>query len=260
MSTLSVTIVQTALHWHDAGRNCDYFSRAIDTLDELTDLIVLPEMFSTGFTMDAQSQAEQMNGPTVKWMRKTATNRNVFLCGSLIIEDNGHFYNRFILMRPDGSHEHYDKRHLFRYANEHRHYSAGAEIMTFEINGFRICPMICYDLRFPVWSRNRGRYDLLLYVANWPSPRHFAWKTLIRARAIENMSFVAAVNRIGDDGNGNPYKGGSAIIDYFGKNIRSLGKKEGVATAKLHLKELQAYRDKFAFHNDADEFLISTEE
>jgi predicted amidohydrolase len=210
--------------------------------------------------MDAQSQAEQMNGPSVKWMRKVATNRKICLCGSLIIEDNGHFFNRFIVMKPDGSHESYDKRHLFRYANEHRHYSAGSEIMTFEINGFRICPMICYDLRFPVWSRNRDRYDLLLYVANWPAPRHLAWKTLIRARAIENLSYVAAVNRIGSDGNDHPYKGGSAIIDYFGKDMENLGREEGVATTKLDLKKLLSYREKFAFQDDADEFLISTDE
>jgi len=260
MSSLNVTIVQADLHWHAAAENCDYFANVIDSLEELTDLVVLPEMFTTGFTMDAQSQAEQMNGPSVKWMRKVATNRKVNLCGSLIIEDNGHFFNRFIVMKPDGSHQSYDKRHLFRYANEHRHYSAGSEIMTFEINGFRICPMICYDLRFPVWSRNRDRYDLLLYVTNWPAPRHLAWKTLIRARAIENLSYVAAVNRIGTDGNDHPYKGGSAIINYLGKDIENLGREEGVATTQLDLNKLQSYRRKFAFQDDADDFLISTDE
>jgi omega-amidase len=260
MSSLKVTIVQADLHWHAPAKNCDYFANVIDSLEELTDLVVLPEMFTTGFTMDAQSQAEQMNGPSVKWMRKVATNRKINLCGSLIIEDNGHFFNRFIVMKPDGSHESYDKRHLFRYANEDRHYSAGSEIMTFEINGFRICPMICYDLRFPVWSRNRDRYDLLLYVANWPSPRHLAWKTLIHARAIENLSYVAAVNRIGTDDNDHPYKGGSAIINFLGKDMENLGQEEGVATAKLYLDKLQSYRRKFAFQDDADEFLISTDE
>ena len=260
MSSLNVTIVQADIHWHAAAENCDYFANVIDSLEELTDLVVLPEMFTTGFTMDAQSQAEQMNGPSVKWMRKVATNRKVNLCGSLIIEDNGRFFNRFIVMKPDGSHESYDKRHLFRYANEDRHYSAGSEIMTFEINGFRICPMICYDLRFPVWSRNRDRYDLLLYVANWPAPRHLAWKTLIRARAIENLSYVAAVNRIGTDGNDHPYKGGSAIINYLGKDMENLGREEGVATTQLDLNKLQSYRRKFAFQDDADDFLISTDE
>ncbi len=260
MSSLNIAIVQADLHWHAAAKNCDYFANVIDSLDELTDLVVLPEMFTTGFTMDAQSQAEQMNGPSVKWMQQVATDKKINLCGSLIIEDNGHFYNRFIVMKPDGSHESYDKRHLFRYANEHRHYSAGSEIMTFEINGFRICPMICYDLRFPVWSRNRDRYDLLLYVANWPAPRHLAWKTLTRARAIENLSYVAAVNRIGADGNDHPYKGGSMIINFLGKVMENLGGEEGVATAKLSLNKLQSYRRKFAFQDDADEFLISTDE
>ena len=260
MSSLNVTIVQADIHWHAAAENCDYFANVIDSLEELTDLVVLPEMFTTGFTMDAQSQAEQMNGPSVKWMRKVATNRKVNLCGSLIIEDNGRFFNRFIVMKPDGSHESYDKRHLFRYANEDRHYSAGSEIMAFDINSFRICPMICYDLRFPVWSRNRDRYDLLLYVANWPAPRHLAWKTLIRARAIENLSYVAAVNRIGTDGNDHPYKGGSAIINYLGKDMESLGREEGVVTTQLNLNKLQSYRRKFAFQDDADDFLISTDE
>jgi omega-amidase len=260
MPSLNVTIVQADLHWHEPAMNRDYFSGVIDAIEGLTDLVVLPEMFSTGFTMDAQIQAEQMNGPSVKWMRNVATNRNIHLCGSLIIEDNGHFFNRFIMMRPDGSHESYDKRHLFRYAKEHKHYSSGARIVTFEINGFRICPMICYDLRFPVWSRNRDRYDLLLYVANWPGPRHFAWKTLIRARAIENLAYVAAVNRIGTDGNGNLYKGGSAIIDYLGKDVQNLGREEGVASTRLDLGALRSYRKKFAFQDDADDFLISTEE
>lgn len=258
MSTLDVTIVQADLHWHDAKRNRDYFEDVINGLENTGDLIVLPEMFSTGFTMEAQTQAERWNGPSVKWMRRIAAERSTSVCGSLIIEDNGHFYNRFILMRPDGSHTLYDKRHLFRLADEHRHYTAGNELLTFEINGFRICPMICYDLRFPVWSRNRDRYDLLLYVANWPSPRHLAWETLIRARAIENLAYVAAVNRVGNDGNNHPYSGGSAIIDFLGNDQVNLGDKTGTATVSLDLLALRKFRKKFAFDQDADEFLIST--
>lgn len=258
MSALDVTIVQADLHWHDAKRNCDYFEEVISGLDDPGDLIVLPEMFSTGFTMEAQTQAERWNGPSVKWMRRVAAERSICLCGSLIIEDNGHFYNRFILMRPDGSHTLYDKRHLFRLAGEHRHYSAGNELVAFEINGFRICPMICYDLRFPVWSRNRDRYDLLLYVANWPSPRHLAWETLIRARAIENLAYVAAVNRVGTDGHDHPYSGGSAIIDFLGNDLVNLGDQTGIATVSLELAKLEKFRHKFAFDQDADEFLIST--
>ena len=215
-------------------------------------------MFTTGFTMDAQSRAEQMNGPSVKWMREIAADKNIYLCGSLVIEANGHFFNRFVLMRPDGAYDHYDKRHLFRLADEHRFYSAGTDAVTFDINGFRVCPMICYDLRFPVWSRNRDRYDLLLYVANWPAPRHLAWETLIRARAIENMSYVAAVNRIGKDAKNNSYSGGSAIIDFLGKDLANVGSGNGAATETLNLATLEKYRRKFAFQKDADEFLIST--
>jgi len=258
MSALNITIIQADLRWHDAAANCEYFEGVINNLADPGDLIVLPEMFSTGFTMDVQIQAERFNGPSVKWMRRIAAEQNTCLCGSLIIEDNGYFLNRFILMRPDGSHALYDKRHLFRLADEHRHFSAGAEIVTFEINDFRICPMICYDLRFPVWCRNRDRYDLLLYVANWPSRRHFAWETLLRARAIENLAYVAGVNRVGTDGNDNPYVGGSAVIDYLGADIVDLGEDIAVATASLDLAALNAFREKVAFHLDADEFLIST--
>jgi len=258
MSALDVSIVQADLSWHDASKNCDYFEAVISGLDDPGDLVVLPEMFSTGFTMEAQTQAERWNGPSVKWLRRVSAEQNTCLCGSLIIEDNGHFYNRFILMRPDGSHVLYDKRHLFRLANEDRHYSAGNELVAFEINGFRICPMICYDLRFPVWSRNRDRYDLLLYVANWPSPRHLAWETLIRARAIENLAYVAGVNRVGTDGNDHPYAGGSAVIDYLGNELVNLGDTAGIATVSLDLAALNKFRKKFAFDQDADDFLIST--
>ena len=258
MSALDVTIVQADLHWHDASSNCAYFEEVINGLENPGDLIVLPEMFSTGFTMEAQTQAERWNGPSVKWMRRIAAERGTCLCGSLIIEDNGHFYNRFILMRADGSHSLYDKRHLFRLAGEHRHYSAGSELIAFEINGFRICPMICYDLRFPVWSRNRDRYDLLLYIANWPSPRHLAWETLIRARAIENLTYVAAVNRVGTDGNDHLYSVGSAVIDFLGNDLVNLGNQAGTATVSLELARLEKFRHKFAFDQDADEFLIST--
>jgi predicted amidohydrolase len=258
MSTLKISILQAALHWHDPARNCDEFEADINKLDDIGDLIVLPEMFTTGFTMEAQTQAERWNGPSVKWMRRIAAEKNVCLCGSLIIEDNGHFFNRFVAMKPDGSHVSYDKRHLFQLAGEHQHYSAGAEFVTFEINGFRICPMICYDLRFPVWSRNRDRYDVLLYVANWPSQRHLAWETLLRARAIENLAYVVGVNRVGVDGNQHPYSGGSAIIDYLGKDIEKLGDKKGIATASLDSLALEEFRQKLAFANDADDFLIST--
>ena len=256
MSTLKVTIIQADLHWHDAEANRQQFAEAIRSLEDSSDLIVLPEMFTTGFSMDAPELAEAGDGPSVAWMREMAADSGAAVCGSLIIGDNGEYYNRFFCMNPDGKETRYDKRHLFRLANEQDHYSEGRDLVTFEQNGFRICPMICYDLRFPVWSRNRGHYDVLVYVANCPSRRHFAWQTLLRARAIENLSYCVGVNRVGVDGNELPYAGGSAIIDYLGQDLADLGGSAGAATAVLDLEQLAAFRDRFAFHKDADRFTL----
>jgi omega-amidase len=256
MQSLTISIVQSELAWHDADANRQHFASVIDSIDIASDLIVLPEMFTTGFTMDAASHAEAMDGETVAWMHKMAAARDASVCGSVIIEDGGNFYNRFICVSKEGELIHYDKRHLFRLADEQHHYSAGAENIVFELNGFRLCPMVCYDLRFPVWSRNRGNYDLLLYVANWPSRRQFAWDTLLRARAIENLSFVAGVNRVGADGNEIPYTGGSSIIDYLGADLANLEDSAGVATAVLDGAALSEFRNRFAFHKDADSFRI----
>jgi len=256
MPTLNVSIVQADLHWHDAARNREQFTSAIHGIDEKTDLVVLPEMFTTGFSMDAPALAEPMDGETITWMKEMADTRKSAICGSLIISEGDRFYNRFICAEPNGSMTTYDKRHLFRLADEHNHYAQGNEIQTFELNGFRICPLICYDLRYPVWSRNRDNYDLLLYVANWPSKRHNAWATLLRARAIENLSYLAGVNRVGQDGNDLPYIGGSAIIDYLGNDLVDLGDQPGTATATLDLAALQKFRERFAFHKDADDFTI----
>lgn len=254
MSTLSVSIVQADLHWHDAKANLEMMTEMIDALDGPGDIVVLPEMFTTGFSMDAESLAESMDGPAMAWLADTASRTNSAVCGSLIISDAGHYVNRFVFMRPDGTYEYYDKRHLFRLADEHHHYSPGSSRTVFEHNGFRVCPMVCYDLRFPVWSRNLNDYDLLLYVANWPSPRHNAWQTLIRARAIENQAFVAAVNRCGVDGNDLGYKGGSAIIDYLGQDLADAGESAGGRTATLDLEALKKFRDRYPFHRDADRF------
>ena len=256
MPTLDVTIVQADLCWHDAPANRGQFDRMIDDIEGRSDLIVLPEMFTTGFSMDAPALAESMDGETVSWMIDRARDVQAAICGSVIISDGPDYLNRFICAKPDGSIITYDKRHLFRLADEHNHYTQGNSIQVFELNGFRICPMICYDLRFPAWSRNRNgnSYDLLLYVANWPSRRHNAWATLLRARAIENLSFLAGVNRVGQDGNDLPYIGGSAIIDYLGNDLADLGDKPGAATASLDLESLQKFRDRFAFHKDADSF------
>jgi len=256
MPTLDVTIIQADLHWHDAARNREHFSQTIKRIEEDTDLIVLPEMFTTGFSMDAPTLAEPMNGTTVEWMKEMAGSTGSAICGSLIIADGDDYRNRFICATPNGSITVYDKRHLFRLADEQNYYTQGDVVQTFELNGFRICPMICYDLRFPAWSRNRDSYDLLLYVANWPSRRHNAWATLLRARAIENLSYLAGVNRVGQDGNNLPYAGGSAIIDYLGNDLVDLGDQRGAATATLDLDALQKFRDRFAFHQDADDFTI----
>ena len=256
MRALNVTIVQSDLHWHEPAKNLDHFTGLLRAGTEPTDLVVLPEMFSTGFTMHAASHAERMDGRSVTWLRETAREFNTAICGSLIIEDEGRYFNRFLLARDDGMIEHYDKRHLFRLAGEHEHYAPGPAVQTFELAGWRIRPMVCYDLRFPVWSRNRNDYDLLVYVANWPDRRHQAWETLLRARAIENLACVAGVNRVGTDGNGIHYAGGSAIIDYLGNYLASPGEAEGLFPATLDMTGLLEFREKFPFHLDADEFTL----
>lgn len=257
MSTLNVTIVQADLLWQDAAGNRQHFTTVIEGLQAPTDLIVLPEMFTTGFSMDAPELAETMDGDSVTWMRDMAIKSNAAVCGSLIIADNQQYFNRFICASPAGDLQCYDKRHLFRLADEQSHYAAGTELLTFDLQGFRICPLVCYDLRFPVWSRNRGLYDLLLYVANWPERRHHAWATLLRARAIENLCYVAGVNRTGIDGNDIPYSGGSSIIDFLGEDLANLGDHAGTLSAELDLEKLRAFRERFAFHKDADRFAIT---
>ena len=254
MSTLNVTIIQANLAWHDAAANRAMFTDVIRNLDEKSDLIVLPEMFTTGFSMDAPSLAEPSNGNSVAWMQAMAAQANAAICGSLIIRDGDDYYNRFFCVDSKGLVISYDKRHLFRLANEQNHYSQGNDRIIFELNGFRICPMVCYDLRFPVWSRNREDFDVLIYVANWPNRRQLAWDTLLRARAIENLSYAVGVNRVGVDGNDLPYTGGSAIIDYIGQKMADLRDTAGTATAKLEIAALEKFRERFAFHRDADEF------
>jgi predicted amidohydrolase len=259
---MKVTIVQADLAWHDAGQNLAKFSAVIDNIAQVTDLIVLPEMFTTGFTMEAEANAEPMHGPAMQRMARWAAQTDAAICGSLIIRDGTQYLNRFVFMQPDGHVDFYDKRHLFRLAGEVEHYSAGDRQVVIEWRNWRLCPMVCYDLRFPAWSRNRPHlnYDLLLYVANWPSRRHHAWQTLLRARAIENLSYVVGVNRSGTDGNDLPYAGGSAVIDYLGHDLTDLGDSPGVATVPLDKDELHKFREKFPFHVDADFFSIDQAE
>jgi predicted amidohydrolase len=258
MSThLRVTLVQSELAWQDPAANRHRLAAHFRGLAGHTDLVVLPEMFSTGFSMAAAELAEDMHGPTIDWMREEAAALGCVIAGSLIVRDAGRCYNRFVWARPDGSLAHYDKRHLFRLAGEQEHYAPGAGRLVVDLKGWRICPLVCYDLRFPVWSRNRGDYDLLLYVANWPQRRALAWSALLRARAIENQSYVVGVNRIGKDGNGTSYAGDSVALDFLGQPLSSEGGGDRVETAVLDLESLRAYRDSFPVHLDADRFELA---
>jgi len=255
---LRVTAIQSDLAWHDAPANRQRFEKLLQPLAGLTDLIVLPEMFTTGFTMAAEQVAESANGPTVDWLRKMAASANATITGSIVTQEDNHYFNRLIWMRPDGTHASYDKRHLFRMAQEHQHFAAGHERIVVDIDGWKICPLVCYDLRFPVWSRNRlgtaGGYDVLIYVANWPERRRYAWQTLLRARAIENLSYCVGVNRVGRDGQGIDYKGDSAVIDFLGQPLTEASEDEFVATVPLERAALDSFRAKFPAHLDADAF------
>jgi predicted amidohydrolase len=256
-SHLRVTLVQSELAWQDPSANRRNLAGHFRGLAGHTDLVVLPEMFSTGFSMDTATLAEEMIGPTVGWLREEAAALGCVITGSLIVRDAGQCFNRLVWARPDGSLEYYDKRHLFRMANEQQHYTAGTRRLVTEIKGWRVCPLICYDLRFPVWSRSRGDYDLLLYVANWPQRRAHAWAALLRARAIENLSYVVGVNRIGRDGNGTTYVGDSVALDFLGQPLSSEGGGDRVETAVLDLESLQSYRSSFPALLDADPYEIT---
>jgi omega-amidase len=257
LENLKISIVQTSLYWQDKAANLKMFEQLLAPLKNNTDVIVLPEMFSTGFTMQAKEFAEAMNGATVKWMRTMARELNARIIGSIIIEENGHYYNRLIWVEPWDIFGTYDKRHLFRMAEEHHYYSPGKTKLIETIKGWRICPLICYDLRFPVWSRNKNDYDVLLYIANWPERRSHAWKNLLMARAIENQSYVIGVNRIGEDGNGVSHSGDSAIIDPKGFVIsKTQAHQINVETVELNYNELAEYRKVFPVGLDADEFNI----
>ena len=257
MQNLTVTLIQTSLHWHDAEANRNQFDQLIPVGKTPTDLVVLPEMFTTGFTMDAAKNAETMDGASIAWMRQVASDRGSTLCGSLIIEEDQRFYNRLIWMSPDGDCRHYDKRHLFRMAGEDEHFAAGTQRQIFELNGWRICPLICYDLRFPVWSRGVNAYDLMIFVANWPAARRSAWQMLLPARAIENQCFALGVNRIGTDGNDVRYSGDSAVHDYLGNPLLNCGEQACIETVCLDGNALERYRKKFPAYLDADSFEIS---
>jgi predicted amidohydrolase len=261
---LRITLVQSSLHWEQPIKNLNQFSKHLSALKRNeTDLIVLPEMFNTGFSMNASMLAEKPRGLTMQWMAEVARAINSAICGSLIIIEKNKFYNRFIWMNVDGTYEQYDKRHLFRMGKENGVFTAGTESVLINHKGWNICPLVCYDLRFPVWSRNQldtkgnADFDLLLYVANWPSIRSYAWNQLLIARAIENQCYVAAVNRVGQDGKGIDHHGDSVILDPFGKPISKLKRnKKGIETVELPYKELAKFREVFPVMRDADKFKI----
>lgn len=256
MKDLKVALIQTSLHWEDKRANLDMFSQKIAALESAVDLIVLPEMFSTGFSMKPKQFAEEINGTTVAWMSEQAAKSASVLAGSLIIKEKDQYYNRLIWMRPDGTYEQYNKRHLFRLANEQEHYAAGSERKVVELNEWNINLNVCYDLRFPVWSRNKGDYDILLNVANWPAKRSYPWKTLLRARAIENMCYVIGLNRVGNDGNDYYHSGDSAFIKPDGEPIIECSDEEKLLYATLSKDELVKFRERFQFYKDADDFSI----
>ncbi|MTI41745.1 amidohydrolase [Fulvivirga lutimaris] len=263
MQDLKVTLIQSEIHWQNAGANLAMFEEKIWLIEGKTDLIVLPEMFNTGFTMNAEQVAEPMNFTTFKWMKQMAAQTGAVITGSVVIKEGNNYYNRLIWMQPDGGYDCYDKRHLFRMANEHEHFSGGEKRIVKELKGWKICPLVCYDLRFPVWSRNTSKnneldYDLLLFVANWPAVRVNAWDILLKSRAVENVSYCLGLNRVGKDENDIDYNGHSAVYGPKGETLYFSEDNESISTVILSKQDLDQFREKFPAHLDADEFDIKS--
>lgn len=264
MPPLKFTLVQTSLFWEDRSANLDMLEKKILGLAPGSQVVVLPEMFSTGFSMNTEKLAEKMDGPSVSWMKKMAAAKKIILTGSLIIEEEGLFYNRLLWVLPNGETGFYNKRHLFAYAQEDKHYSPGNKRFIASVNGWKVNLMVCYDLRFPVWARQQldeeknFEYDVLIYVANWPERRNLAWKTLLQARAIENQCYVIGVNRVGNDGKEIYYSGDSMVIDPLGNILYQKAHEEDLFTISLDKEELESMRMKFPFIKDADQFNIFT--
>ena len=257
MSDLNVSIIQTELAWENPRANFKHFEGLIGAIEVDTDLIVLPEMFTTGFTMNAEKHYDIPEGKTLDWLRQHAHKKQAAIAGSVIIKHNQNFYNRLYFVKPDGGYNTYDKKHLFTLAKEQKHYTPGQEKLIVEYRSWKICPLICYDLRFPVWARNTEDYDVLIYVANWPRKRVSAWDALLKARAIENMSYCVGVNRVGVDGKDFPYSGHSAIYDTLGKKITTdLFEKAFVETITLSKQHVELSREKLGFLKDRDKFTL----
>jgi omega-amidase len=274
MSTLTITTIQSNLFWEDKAANLQMFEQKIKNITDKIEIVVLPEMFSTGFSMQPKLFAETMDGETVEWMKRVSNENGIVLTGSVMIEKEGNYYNRLIWMLPNGQYGYYDKRHLFAYGEEDKHYAAGSKRLIASVKGWKINLQVCYDLRFPVWSRNRvfdsaqttvqktstplsAEYDVLIYVANWPEKRSHAWKTLLCARAIENQCYVVGVNRVGDDGKNIHYSGNSLVIDPMGQVLYHMADEEDINTITITKEKLEEVRIKFPFLNDADEFIIN---
>jgi omega-amidase len=255
MDLLKITLLQVYLFWENVDKNLQNINLRLSFIREKTDLIVLPEMFNTGFTMNAEDLAEDMDGKTMQWMREKAAEFNAVITGTLMIKENGNFYNRLIWMNPDGTYQKYDKRHLFSLAGEEKVFTAGTEKLIVELKGWKIAPFICYDLRFPVWLRNKNNgYDLLIVLANWPEKRAQHWRALIPARAIENQSFIIALNRVGHDGNGVYYCGDTTCLNPNGNTIYYKRDEEDLYTFTINKDEVNNVRDEMPFLIDADKF------
>ncbi len=265
MSSLTFTIIQTSLYWEQKTLNVQMLEEKINSIKQKTEVVILPEMFSTGFSMKPEQLAEGMDGETIAWMKRISTEKKIILTGSIIVAENGNYYNRLVWMLPNGQMGLYDKKHLFAYANEHKHYTSGNKRLIASVKGWKINLLVCYDLRFPVWSRqshgveeNRGlEYDVLIYVANWPEKRNSIWKTLLQARAIENQCFCIGVNRVGNDGNGIYYSGDSMAVNPLGEVLYHKAHDEDICTITLEKEELEKIREKMPFWKDADSFKIS---
>jgi len=253
---MRLTLIQTNLHWEDPVANRKMFSEKFEHLIGKTDLVVIPEMFTTGFSMRSKELAETMEGPTISWLQQSANKIGAVITGSMIIKEGENFFNRLLWVNPNGEIIHYDKKHLFTLAGEQKHFMAGTNRIIIKYKGWKICPLICYDLRFPVWSRNTEDFDLLLYVASWPDRRREAWKILLKARAIENQCYTVGVNRVGEDGSELRYVGDSTLIDFAGKPLLATEKIEGAFTADISLSERQDFINKLPFLADRDEFQL----
>ena len=254
MNQLKITTLQTNLFWEDIDANLTQLSNKLGTIVGKTDLIILPEMFTTGFSMNPARLAEKQPGKTLTWLKEQARQTKAVITGSYIVQENTQYFNRLVWMQPDGNFQTYDKRHLFSLSAEPQHYTAGQHQLIVEYKGWKICPLICYDLRFPVWSRNVTNYDLLIYVANWPEKRAHHWRSLLMARAIENQTYTIGVNRVGEDGNGFYHAGDTTVIDYAGRLLASTAHVENINTVILTYQQQQIFRNRFRFLADKDKF------